>query len=393
MMLLHLALLALALPAVCSCAYLLFFTLLSARPPVPPRSSRRLRFDFIIPAHNEAAGLSRTLRSAAAIDWPAGGYRIVVVADNCTDDTAAIARAAGAVALERSDAKLRGKGYALAHAFAASRAEGFADAVVVVDADADVSANILEAFSARLERGANAVQAHYGVRNPHASWRTRLITIAKGSFHIVRSRARERLGLSCGVRGNGWCVTHALLERVPYNAYSPTEDIEYGIALGLAGERVAYADEAHADAVMESDEHRASSQRARWDLGRFYLIRAKVRPLLRAAAARPSAICLDLALDLLVLPLSYVAINSAGLIVLSAALGLLVPGMAAWTITGGLCVAALLIYVLRGWQLSGTGMGGLSALCAAPWFLAWKTVVAIRSRHQTGWVRTKRENE
>ena len=95
-------------------------------------------------------------------------------------------------------------------------------------------------IAARIAGGAVAVQAHYGVLNPQASWRTQLITIAKGAFHIVRSRARERLGLSCGIRGNGWCVTHELLQRVPYRCFSLTEDLEYGIQLGLAGLRVGY---------------------------------------------------------------------------------------------------------------------------------------------------------
>ena len=122
--------------------------------------------------------------------------------------------------------------------------QGFATAVAVIDADAAVSANLLEAFAARIDHGARAIQAHYGVLNPMVSWRTQLLSIAKGAFHTVRSRARQRLGLSCGVRGNGWCVTPELLRAVPYRYFSLTEDVEYGIALGRAGYRVEYAGEA-----------------------------------------------------------------------------------------------------------------------------------------------------
>src|SRR4029077_15010006 len=146
-------------------------------------------------------------------------FRVLVVADNCSDATAALARAAGAQVLERNDPEHRGKGYALAYAFAASRAHGRADAVVVVDADSEASTNLLEASAARIEAGAEVVQAHYGVLNARASWRTRLMSIAMTSFHRVRSRARERLGLSCGIRGNGWCITHRLLRHVPYGAF------------------------------------------------------------------------------------------------------------------------------------------------------------------------------
>jgi cellulose synthase/poly-beta-1,6-N-acetylglucosamine synthase-like glycosyltransferase len=208
--------------------------------------------------------IERIVASLQLLDWPQDRMRVLVVADNCSDDTADKARRMGALVLERTDAVNRGKGYALKHAFARSAADGLADAVVVVDADSVVSPNLLEAYAARIAQGEQAVQAHYGIQNPMASWRTRLLTIAKGSFHIVRSRARERMRLSCGIRGNGWCVTHALLKAVPYECYSLTEDVQFGGVLGLAGTRVAYADEAHADAEMTTSSQVAGTQRARW---------------------------------------------------------------------------------------------------------------------------------
>ena len=115
---------------------------------------------------------------------------------------------------------------------------------MVVDADTVVSRNLLSAFAARFERGASAVQADYGVRNPHASWRTRMMAIALAAFHGVRSAARERLGLSCGLRGNGMAFTKALLHAHPPAAFSIVEDLEYGIQLGYAGIRVEYVPEA-----------------------------------------------------------------------------------------------------------------------------------------------------
>ncbi len=386
-----LLLIVLAVPAVFSCVYLLVLTLLSAQVPVPPRSTRTLRFDVIVPAHNESAVIARTLASLKKIDWPADRYRMVVVADNCTDDTADIVRRHGAVALERHDTSKRGKGYALQFAFARSAADQFADAVVVIDADAEVSANLLEACASRIEQGARGIQVHYGILNPDAAWRTRLITIAKAAFHIVRSRARERLGLSCGIRGNGWCVTHELLRTIPYAAFSLTEDVEFGISLGQAGIRIHYADEAHSDAEMVSGEQAARKQRQRWEEGRFQLIRSKTWPLLKAAFTQPSRICLDLALDLLVLPLSYVAINCIALLLVVLVASMLMPlPMIWWWLAGG-CSAVLVLYVLRGWQLSGTGMQGLLDLGRAPGFLVWKLLLMLRRKEATEWVRTERE--
>jgi cellulose synthase/poly-beta-1,6-N-acetylglucosamine synthase-like glycosyltransferase len=380
----------LTLCATLPCAYLLLLTVLSADLPVPPRSSRRLHFDVIVPAHNEASGIGRTIANLLQLDWPREQFRILVIADNCTDQTAEVARAAGAQVLVRTDPERRGKGYALAHALEFSRSGRRPDAVVVVDADSEASANLLESFAARIERGATAVQAHYGVLNAHASWRTRLMTIALGSFHMLRSRGRERMRVSSGIRGNGWGVTHALLDAVPYRAFSLTEDIEFGIELGLNGHRVVYAGEARVDGEMVTTEQAARSQRQRWEGGRLRLLRAELPRLLSAATRRHSVICLDLALDLLVLPLSYLALVVAASTV---------AGLVAWQCGSGPIylwfsaadLGILVLYVLRGWQLSAVGARGLLDLARAPGYVLWKVVLMISGRKVQEWIRTERE--
>ena len=378
-----------AVPATAACIYLLLLTCLSALPRMPPASRREIFFDVIVPAHDEASGIGKTISSLKQLSWPDSRYRIVVIADNCSDATAAISAEAGATVLERQDPARRGKGYALAHAFSWSRAAGLANAVVVVDADSVVSANLLESFAARLESGAHALQAHYGVLNAADSWRTRLMAIALGAIHKVRSRAREFVGVSCGIRGNGWCVTHALLDDIPYRAFSLTEDVEFGIELGLAGYRVWYCDEACVNGEMVTGELASRSQRQRWEGGRFALIREKVPALLRAAAAKRSLLCLDLALDLLVLPLSYVFVNVVAIV----AIGLLSPeGLRSPLLVAGLFdFCALNLYVCRGWMLSGIGIAGIWDLLRVPGFLFWKLIIVRFQPKPATWVRTKRE--
>ena len=369
----QLPLLALAVPAVAACSYLGVLTLLSAKLPVPRRSSRSLRFEVIVPAHNEAAVIARCLASLQWMDWPRGQLRLTVVADNCDDATADIARAAGAQVVERRDPLLRSKGYALSFGFAQAQHSAWADALVVIDADSEVSTQLLETFACRLEAGAAAIQARFGVLNSEESWRTGLIAIAHGAFHDLRSRARERLGLSCGLRGNGWCLSQRALREVPYQAFSLTEDIEYGIELGLAGHRVHYADEANVQAVMESREPVARIQRQRWEDGRFALIRSRSRPLIRAALSRPSSVCLDLVFDLWAL------------------LSLWQPTLLSWLWLALFCLLSLISYVLRGWQLSGRGAAGLIDLLRAPFFILWKIAARFR-RGETAavWIPTLR---
>lgn len=372
-------------------SYLALHTALSGKPKPWPAVTPRKRFHFIVPAHNEAAGIAETVSSLLRVDYPRELFEVVVVADNCADDTAERARQAGAVVLERNDTTLRGKGYALHYAF--ERLPPEVDAVVVIDADTLVSTNILRAFAARLEAGAQAMQADYAVRNPDASWRTRLIAIAFGSFHIVRSRGRERLGLSCGLRGNGMCFSREVLQEVPHQAYSLVEDVEYGIRLGEAGHRVHYTDEAHVYGEMVSKGEAAKSQRRRWEEGRVELVQKHALRLLKKGLTSGNRVLLDLSFDLLVPPLSRIAVYSfvglagaaASTLVLAAPL-LLVPVYAS-------CLGVVAVYVLRGWSLSGTGLSGLRDLGFAPVYVVWKGAIARRTTAASNaeWVRTRRE--
>lgn len=391
----ELVLLVLCLPVLSWALYLGALSLLSWRPapPVPPAPS--LRFDFVVPAHNESLGIAATVKSLGEVDYPRELFRVVVVADNCTDDTAAKAREAGATVLERQNQELRGKGYALAHAFERSVAEG-ADAVVVVDADTLVSKNLLSAFSARLSSGAVAVQAHYGVQNPNASWRTRLMRIALSMFHQVRSLARERLKVSAGLRGNGMCFRTSLLREVPHDAFSLVEDLEYGIRLGRKGYRVAYAFEADVLGEMVSGEAASRSQRNRWEQGRAQMLEQHGWPLMREALVKRSGLLFDLAMDVLVPPLSrVVGLTLIGLAASAVLLGFTGHGAlaaSAFTLSSG----ALGLYVFAGWLHSGTGARGLLDLALAPAYVAWKVVLAVqrpRGQKQTQWVRTTREGE
>ncbi len=290
-----------------------------------------------------------------------------------------MAAAAGAQVLVRQDAQLRGKGYAVAHAFEESRKRDWAEAVVVIDADSRVSAE--SAGSHRGAHGARRAGRAGALRRiehpcllayaPHGHRHGRLPPRA-------RRAGRERLGLSCGIRGNGWALTHALLRQVPYASFSLTEDIEYGIELGMRGVRVAYADEAACDGEMVSREKDARSQRRRWEQGRVALLRDKTLPLLKHAvccaqprvpgpgagpAGAAAFVC------------GARGAGADGGSLAAVAARPLPP--AAWFWTGVLSCVALVLYVLRGWQLSGSGLRGLLDLLRAPFFLMWKLATDV----------------
>jgi GT2 family glycosyltransferase len=391
-MLLTVVLAALCLPVWLCCAYLLSLTLLSWRPRPRPATAPTTRFVAIVPAHDERLNIASTVRSLLAVDYPRDLMRVLVVADNCTDDTADRAREAGAEVLVRHDAVLRGKGYALAAGFTRALA-GDADAVVVVDADTRVTPNLLRAFDARFRAGAHAVQSRNAVGNPQASWRTRLMAIAFALFNGLRSLARDRARVSCGLRGNGMALSTAVLREVPYDAFSIVEDLEYGVRLGRAGHRVWYAHEAAVLSEMVTGAGASRSQRLRWESGRRSLAMALAPGLLREGLRRRSLMLLDLAADLMVPPLSQLALAvSAGVVVSGAAWS---RGWVAWQPAAAwiACACMLLAYVLRGVALSGAGPRGLLDLAAAPAYVAWKLAVRLGRGRKDDWVRTRREGE
>jgi cellulose synthase/poly-beta-1,6-N-acetylglucosamine synthase-like glycosyltransferase len=382
-----------SVPALAASLYLGAAAILARRQPSLVLALPRTKFDVVVPAHNEEAGIARTVASLLAVDYPQRLFRIFVVADNCADCTAERAMSAGARVIVRLDPDHRGKGFALAYAFDNVLAESFADAVVVVDADTIASSNLLSAFAERLQAGAAVVQADYGVLNPDSSWRTRLMTIAFAAFHSVRSLSRERLRLSCGLRGNGMAFSRAALMAVRYEAFSIVEDLEYGVQLGLRGIRVEYAPEARVLGQMVSSQPGSRSQRARWENGRAAVCRRYVIPLLAEAWRRRDGCLLDLAADLLVPPLAQlVTWNVAGVVLTT----ILAPARYALLGVWALSCCAVVTYVLRACALSGIGLNGTVALFFAPAYIVWKMRLRFfgarhRQRKANEWIRTARE--
>jgi 1,2-diacylglycerol 3-beta-glucosyltransferase len=384
-------LVACAVPFAIFSAHLFLLTLCSARRRAESALPPRLFFDLVVPAHDEAPYIGRAVSALRDLDYPAELFRVLVVADNCTDATATNAESAGATVLVRNESALRGKGYALELAFARFL-EGPADAVVVVDADAVPSANLLGAFSARLERGAGALQSDYRVLNPDASWRTRLMRIALGASATLRSLGRERLGLSAGLRGTGMCFAKKTLRAVPFTAHSVVEDLEYTIQLARAGIRVHFVDEAQVRSEMTTSSSAARVQRRRWEGGRRRLRWRDGPSLIAAAVSARSALLVDLALELLTPPLAqlvvFVACGAAASLALCS--GRICAPLLAW----GFCVLALVAYTLRGWALSGSGVRGLLDLGTAPLYIAWKAGLLARGNGSPqDWIRTPREQK
>lgn len=351
----------------------------------PAETPGALDLAVIVPAHDEAAGIAACVLGLLAAERGPHRVEVVVVADNCSDDTAQRAAAAGARVLVRNDPARRGKGYALAFAFERLLPEGHF-AYLVVDADSRVEPNFLLASAAVLARGAGAVQCRYLVDNPEASLRTRLMRIAWLAFNDLRPRGREHWGLSVGLLGNGFALTRETLARVPFDAGSIAEDLEYHLRLVRAGERVRFCADTVVWSAMPTGTAAAAGQRARWEGGRFRMIAEQVPGLLREVAAGRFRL-LEPLLELLLLPLAFHV-----LLLLLALLPPYWPGRAYASF--GLGVVGW--HVGTALWLGRAGWRDVLTLLAAPFYVIWKLTLSGKllafARHNAPWVRTDREN-
>jgi hypothetical protein len=367
-------------------------TLLAAARPRPsqPLPGAELRVAVLVPAHDEGAGVRATVASLLALDWPRAALDLVVIADNCDDDTAAHAAAAGARVLERRDPQRPGKGRALAWALARLGADDDTapDAVVVVDADCTVTPNLLRAFGARWREGARAVQSRYLVANADASPLTAARAAAFALAADVRSLGKDRLGLSCGLLGTGMGFTWDLLREHPWDAYGLAEDVEHHLALVLAGERVRFADEAAVLSDMPTTSHGAAGQQSRWEAGKAALVRRWTPRLVGAGLRARDPVRVHAGLELLVPPQSLLA-GATGAIG-GAALALGRPGPRR---LAGAMAAAQVVFVAGGMRRAGAPRAAWRGLALAPALVVRKAILYARiaaGRGPREWVRTER---
>jgi len=362
-----------------------------ARQPPPHDGVRRLRFAVLVPARDEAASIRRTLASLLALDERPGLMEIIVVADNCTDHTAAVAADAGATVWVREGDVDGGKGAALGWALARLAAERpEADAAVLVDADCVVAANLLRAIEGRLLAGADAVQTVYAVSNPGASWTAALRWASFALVNVVRPQGKAALGLSAGLFGTGMAFTRELLARRPWVARSLLEDQEHHLALVAGGERVAFAAETWVVSPMPTSLKASSSQQLRWDAGRARLARTWSPRLIGAGLRRRDTAQLYAAVEPLLPP-------QALLLAANGACCLLALRTDRATRAIALCnVAAQTLFVVGGLTAVRAPAPVWRALACAPALAAWKLHLLAKlwlRRGPTTWVRTDREGQ
>lgn len=274
-----------------------------------------------VPSHDEEGHIATTVRSLRAAMRP--GDRVLVVAHNCTDRTAEVARQAGAEVLVVADGS-QGKSYALNEALAHLR-QSPPELVGVVDADGVVAPDCLERLRTAAIATGQPVQGRYVFAARDASRFTRVSHIALLVRNWIRFAGRHRLGQPVALHGSGWVAPYAAVAGVPVSNSAMAEDFQFTIDLARAGVFVA----AEPDAVIETaipvrPEH-ATAQRTRWEHGHLHLLLTSAPRLLWRGVRHRDGRAVSLALHLMVPPLAVLCAALAALVLLTALLAVAVP--------------------------------------------------------------------
>ena len=238
----------------------------------PPLRDPVTRFAVLVAAHNEAHVISDVLDSLARQEYPRDLFDIYVVADNCTDETADVARGHGAIVYEREDTALTGKGHAIGWLLARVKSTGKPyDMMAMFDADNLVSANFLREVDRYAQAGHRAVQGYLDMKNPGDTWISLSCAIGYWCTNRFWELARSNIGLASMLGGTGSCMAMSLIDEIGWNPHSLTEDLEFTIKCVLQGVRPTWAWDAHVYDEKPLTMRASWNQRMRWMRGHFQL--------------------------------------------------------------------------------------------------------------------------
>lgn len=227
-------------------------------------------FAVIVAAHNEEQVIGQLVENLHLLHYPDKLYDIFVVADNCKDRTAEIARTKGAIVYERFNDLQRGKGFAMEWMFTKLFGlERKYDAVVVFDADNLVHPNFLLEMNSRLCKGEKVIQGYLDAKNPNDTWISGTFAISFWLVNHIWHLAKYHIGLSSVLGGTGMCIATDILYRFGWGATCLTEDMEFTMKVLLKGIRTTWAH----DAIVYDEKpltfKQAWNQRRRWAQGHF----------------------------------------------------------------------------------------------------------------------------
>lgn len=363
---------------------------------IPPKN----HITLLVPAHNESGGLEPVLTNLQSLKYPSDLFSIVVLADNCDDDTATIARNAGVQCLERFDTTRRGKGEALEWAIPQvledTKSEFRTDAVMIVDADCFLDPNTLLACNAALEKGHKALQIANLVGNADASFRCYAMSLARVIECLLYYWPKSRLGLSVPLLGTGMLLHREILEKFPWCCGGITEDMEYSFVLLKNNVIPQFLGEVGLISPFPVDSKTLEVQRSRWVFGGLKTMRESLLTLMKLGMKRRDIRLIDAGISAVYTSRPVVLAQVALSLLLSLLAVGLAPSTCSLSLLGltGLTVVLYLLYILLGIYVLGLNCKRLGYLLFLPVFVCHYLTITLQSllfRRPKTWERTPRE--
>ncbi|HLO47363.1 MAG TPA: glycosyltransferase [Kamptonema sp.] len=344
----------------------------------------------LVPAHNEAIGIGVTI--AALLPQLKTEDRLIVIADNCSDETAAIARNFGAIAIERHDLECRGKGYALDYGLRFLEADPPA-VVIIVDADCICQPHTLDRLGKVAVASGQPIQALYLMEKPPLpSPKDAISALAFTVKNLVRPSGLERLGLPCLLTGTGMAFPWSIIREVSLASGNIVEDMQLSVDLAIAGYPTLFCPEAKVIGCLPQQQQAAKSQRTRWEHGHLQTLIAQTPRLLKAAIIQKRFDLLALALDLSIPPLSLLV----AIWVVAIAAAFLTANLSGFWFPAALLALEgilILISIIAAWAKFARTEIPAQLLLTVPFYILWKIplYLGFLVQRQTKWIRTERD--
>ncbi len=360
----------LVIPTVFISLYLLLLLLLSFKASDQKSNTKKSFFKsvaIIIPAHNEEESIAETIKSCRELEYPSNKYDIIVVADNCKDDTAELSEKNGAIVFERNDTTAKGKGHALKWAFEKLIDHDY-EAYLVLDADCSISKNGLQKINYHLTEGKKVLQLNDLTSNPDESPLS--YTLAIGNFienHLFYA-PKSKLNLAVFLRGTGMVFSKDILDKYPWEATSIAEDTDYSIKLISNNIPIYFIETASVVSPFPTNINQLNTQRDRWAGGNIALSKNFALKMLFEGIGSGNLRLSDAGWTLLINSKPLLLGYQALVILLSLSYYLIIPGILSYTL---FCIAiyagiVTIIYFILGIIRMGITRKRISLMIQSP---------------------------
>lgn len=351
-------------------------------------SNWRPTVTVLLPAHNEEAVIGKTIAGILRQLTPQD--QLLVIADNCSDRTAQVARNFGATVIERNNLEQRGKGFALDYGLHFI-ADNPPEVVVILDADCDIEANYITAVAQSAYSSQRPVQPINLLRSSDQS--DLKSTISEFAFmvkNLVRPQGLAQLNMPCLVT-MGTAFPWSVINQVPLSQDNLVEDMQFGIDLAIAGNPPLFCAAAKVTGVLPRQNRAATTQRTRWEQGHILTLFTQAPRLFKEAGKQKRFDLLFLALDLSIPPLSFLVAIWFAMTTIAVGLGFLGNWTAA--IAAGIEGGLLLLAIALAWLKFGRKVIPLKSLLSIPGYILWKLPIysQLLVEPEQQWIRTERD--